>query len=160
MIKQALIFVLFFAPASVTNAVYTDEQYRHDQIMCLAKNIYFEGRGEPLVGRIAIGQVVLNRTKNNQFPTTVCAVVFQAKYRNMTPIYKQCQFSWWCDGKKEEINSKEDFDKSYELASLLYNGQIMDITEGALFYHAAQSNPYWASHKERLLAIENHVFYK
>lgn len=160
MIKQALIFVSLLMPLSVTNAVYTEEQYRQDQIMCLAKNIYFEGRGEPLVGRIAIGQVVLNRTKDKQFPPTVCEVVFQGKYRNMTPIYKQCQFSWWCDGKKEEINNKEDFDKSYELASLLYNGQVIDITEGALFYHATQSNPYWAAHKERLLAIENHVFYK
>lgn len=160
MIKQALIFILFFAPLSVTNAIYTEEQYNKDQILCLANNIYFEGRGEPMVGQIAIGQVVLNRTKNPKFPPTICEVVYQGKYRNMIPIQNQCQFSWWCDGKKETINNPSAFQSSYEIATLVYNGQVMDLSEGALFYHEKGSNPYWAKTRERVLSIDNHIFYK
>ena len=48
-------------------------------MMCLALNIYFEARNQPLSGQIAVTQVVLNRVADSRYPNKVCDVVYQAK---------------------------------------------------------------------------------
>lgn len=53
------------------------------EIGCLAANLYFEARGEPLKGQLAVAKVTLNRVKSKQYPDSICAVVFQKH-----------QFSW------------------------------------------------------------------
>jgi spore germination cell wall hydrolase CwlJ-like protein len=65
------------------------------ELFCLAQNIYFEARGEPLLGKIAVGHVVLNRVADKRFPGHVCKVIQQGGNRRL----HRCQFSWWCDGK-------------------------------------------------------------
>ena len=77
-----------------------------DDTFCLAQNIYFEAGNQPLAGRIAVGQVTLNRKLDEQFPDSICGVVYQAKMRanwrdEIVPIRNQCQFSWFCDGKSD-----------------------------------------------------------
>ena len=68
------------------------------ELKCLATAIYFEARGEPEHGQIAVAQVVLNRLKNPTYPNTICGVVYQNKtHRN------RCQFSFACDGRPERI---------------------------------------------------------
>ena len=49
-------------------------------VFCLALNIYYEARNQPVVGQIAVSQVVLHRVKDKRYPNTVCKVVRQAKY--------------------------------------------------------------------------------
>ncbi|ETT65983.1 spore cortex-lytic enzyme [Paenibacillus odorifer] len=43
----------------------------------LAKVIYSESRGEPYVGQVAVGAVVMNRIQSSQFPNNIKEVVFQ-----------------------------------------------------------------------------------
>ena len=54
-------------------------QRRENDLECLAENIYFEARGEPLDGQFAVAEVTLNRTRAPNFPHTVCAVVHEMR---------------------------------------------------------------------------------
>jgi len=55
---------------------------------CLAEAIYFESRGEPEMGQLAVAQVVLNRVMSGLYPNSVCGVVYQNAHR-----FNACQFS-------------------------------------------------------------------
>src|SRR5438093_4776081 len=63
------------------------------EIDCLALTIYHEARGESERGKLAVGHVVMNRTRSALFPASVCDVVRQGGQQR-----DRCQFSWWCDG--------------------------------------------------------------
>ncbi len=125
------------------------------EIECLALNIYFEARGEPEVGQVAVGHVVMNRVASARFPGTVCDVIQQGgelrRYR--------CQFSWWCDGRSDKPRNKRLWEKSAELALNVYWGRTEDPTEGALWYHADYVKPYWRKAFERGPKIGRHIFY-
>ncbi len=125
------------------------------EIECLALNIYFEARGEPEVGQLAVGHVVMNRVASARFPSTVCGVIQQGgelrRYR--------CQFSWWCDGRSDKPRNKKLWEKSAELALNVYWGRSADPTEGALWYHADYVKPYWRKAFERGPKIGRHIFY-
>ena len=131
---------------------------------CLAQNIYFEAGNQPLAGRIAVGQVTLNRKDNDQFPNSVCGVVYQAKmksnWRNeIIPIRNQCQFSWFCDGKSDAPTDSRTWTESVWLANRILDNFYPDITEGALWYHADSVRPYWSKQLNRTVTIDNHLFY-
>ena len=65
------------ASLAVSYEVETGVSQNMDELKCMAENIYFEGRGEPMVGKIAIGHVVMNRIEDDRFPDTICGVVHQ-----------------------------------------------------------------------------------
>ena len=44
----------------------------------LARAIYGEARGEPYVGQVAVGAVILNRVKSSSFPNTISGVIYQS----------------------------------------------------------------------------------
>jgi len=127
-----------------------------DEISCLALNIYHEARGEPDVGKLAVGHVVLNRVLSSRFPSTVCKVVQQGgelrRYR--------CQFSWWCDGRSDKPRNKRDWQRSSELALAVYWGQTEDPTDGALWYHADYVSPDWRNDFVQGPTIGRHIFYQ
>jgi spore germination cell wall hydrolase CwlJ-like protein len=125
------------------------------EIECLALNIYFEARGEPETGQIAVGHVVMNRVSSKRFPGTVCDVVQQGGELRRY----QCQFSWWCDGRSDTPGNKRLWEKSAELALNVYWGRSADPTEGALWYHADYVKPYWRTKFERGPKIGRHIFY-
>lgn len=129
-------------------------------LICLAMNIYHEARGEPLAGRIAVSQVVLNRTRSPQFPNTVCGVVKQAEYYNNYPVRHKCQFSWWCDGKSDKPKDFREWEKALSLSELILVQNVPDITESSLYYHSTAVTPYWAAHYEQSVQINNHIFYR
>jgi N-acetylmuramoyl-L-alanine amidase len=129
-------------------------------IMCLALNIYHEARGEPLVGQIAVAEVVLNRVESPRFPDTICGVVKEGEYVGQTPVKNRCQFSWWCDGKSDKPKDSLKWEQSVNLAYTMIEHPHVDITEGALFYHAVYVNPSWAKHYEKITTIDNHIFYR
>ena len=61
----------------ILNTAYKTVKATNAEIMCLAKNIYYEARGEPLHGKIAVAQVTLNRvTHRTQFEASICGVVY------------------------------------------------------------------------------------
>jgi len=133
-------------------------------LMCMAVNLYHEAGNQSMVGQMAVGQVVLNRVADKRFPNTVCEVVKQAvTYKKSDkPIRWKCQFTWYCDGKKDE----PDFDSrtwrlALDHASILINKTILlDITEGATHYHATYVRPAWAKTKTRTTRIDRHIFYR
>ena len=49
---------------------------------CLANAVYFEARGEPVRGQIAVAQVVMNRVFSPFYPNDVCGVVYQNANRH------------------------------------------------------------------------------
>ena len=122
---------------------------------CLALNIYHEARGEPLEGKIAVGQVIMNRVGDPDFPTGVCEVVKQGGERPRD----RCQFSWWCDGLSDRPDDAGAWQDSKGLAGKILAGGLEDPTRGALWYHVDQVTPDWQMDIVRQGKIGRHVFY-
>ena len=132
------------------------------ELECMSKNIYFEASTESTAGKIAVGQVVLNRKDSISFPNTVCDVIYEGKhYKSGFPVRDRCQFSWYCDGKHDRPFRGKLWENSVELAKfLLESNDLVDITDGATFYHADYiSAPRWASAKIKTVTIDRHIFY-
>lgn len=137
----------------------------NNEIYCLAQNIYFESGNQPLAGKIAVSQVVLNRVDHAFYPDTICGVVYQAKMRvnwknDYVPIRNMCQFSWFCDGKSDIPVDSTTWLSSLNIARNVVQGLYGDITEGATHYHATHVNPYWAESLNETVVINDHIFYK
>ena len=135
---------------------------------CLAKNIYFEAKNQPLIGQLAVAIVVMNRVEDHRFPNTVCEVVQQGPTLAWTenfPVKNKCQFSWYCDGKSDKPKHKGKWENSLSVASLVlaYKDNIRDIAfllDGATHYHADYVFPEWRKSKQKIVQIGNHIFYK
>ena len=130
------------------------------EAVCLAKNIYFEAGNQPLAGKVAVAQVVMNRIDHSDYGDTVCDVVYQAQWRtnykgNLVPVRNKCQFSWFCDGKSDEPLDTDTFFESYLIAQDVLMGKYPDITEGATLVE-----PYWAETLNETVQITDHIFYK
>ena len=123
-------------------------EIRAAELKCLADNIYFEALTESDAGQIAVANVTMNRVKSKHFPNTVCDVVWEYK-----------QFSWTHDGKSDVPGSKSAYKEVYEIAKAVYDGNIVDITEGSTFYHADYVNPSWNKVMTRVAKIDTHIFY-
>ena len=163
--------------------------YMHPEMMCLAENIYFEGRAEPMMGKIAIGHVVMNRIEDKRFTSTICDVVHQGPVRESWktkkdptladedriyyPIKHRCQFSWWCDGQKDIIwatymngevieSNMTAWRDSIHVALFVMNKDYrMDPTHGAVFYYNPHiANPNWGMIYNETAMIGNHRFMK
>ena len=133
-------------------------------LMCMALNMYHEAKNQSMLGQLAVGQVVMNRVEDKRFPDNVCDVVTEAVTYKGTdkPVLHKCQFSWYCDGQKDEpdFDSKEWWDAK-EYASIVLSGTIMlDVTEGATHYHATYVRPAWAKTKPKTSRIDSHIFYR
>jgi len=137
----------------------------NNEIYCMAQNIYFEAGNQPLAGKIAVAQVVINRTNHPNYPTTMCDVIYQAKWKenwlgNLVPIRQQCQFSWFCDGKSDDPVDSPTWMNSLKVAADVVQGKYGDITEGSTHYHSVYVNPYWADSLNETVIINEHIFYK
>ena len=137
----------------------------NNEAYCLAQNMYFEAGNQPLAGKIAVSQVVINRTQHMNYPETICGVVYQAKWKenwkgNLMPVRHQCQFSWFCDGKSDDPEDSKTWVQCLTLARNILQGAYGDITEGATHYHSVYVNPYWADSLNETVIINEHIFYK
>ena len=133
-------------------------------LMCMALNMYHEAKNQSMLGQLAVGQVVMNRVEDKRVPDNVCDVITEAVTYKGTdkPVLHKCQFSWYCDGQKDEpdFDSKEWWDAK-EYASIVLSGTIMlDVTEGATHYHATYVRPAWAKTKTKTTRIDRHIFYR
>ena len=131
---------------------------------CLAQNIYFESANQSFAGRVAVANVVLNRVEDDQFPNTVCDVVYQAEMKenwkgNLLPVLHRCQFSWYCDGKSDLPTDSTTWMESFRIAGMVLAFEYQDITEGALWYHSDSVEPYWSKQLSLVTTIDNHLFY-
>jgi spore germination cell wall hydrolase CwlJ-like protein len=123
---------------------------------CLAEAVYFEARGEPVDGQVAVAQVVLNRVRNPAYPPTICKVVYQNRH-----LRNRCQFSFACDGIRDQINEKERWDVAQKVARETVSGQrYLEKVGASTHYHATYVKPRWARHMKRLQKIGQHIFYR
>ena len=137
----------------------------NNEIYCLAQNIYFEAGNQPLAGKIAVSQVVINRVEHPSYPNDICDVIYEAKMRvnwknEIVPVRHACQFSWFCDGKSDDPVDSQTWLLSLHIARDVVQNKYGDITEGSTHYHSDKVNPYWASSLNRTVIINNHIFYK
>lgn len=116
---------------------------------CLAQAIYFESRGEPIEGQVAVAEVVLNRRDAREFPRTVCGVTNQG-----------CQFSYTCDGHSDVMKSTVAKARSEKLAALMLAGRERTLTDGALYFHTRSVRPDWSRRFTRTTTIGHHMFYR
>lgn len=123
---------------------------------CLAKAIYFESANEPLKGRAAVAQVILNRVRNPTFPSTICGVVYQNEnWRNA------CQFSFACDRIPDVIWSRSKYKVAQEVALAVTAGKIYLPEVGdSTHYHATYVKPNWRRSMIKVTQIGLHVFYR
>ena len=130
-------------------------------LACLALAVYFEARGEPVAGQLAVAQVIINRAESTKFPNTPCEVVKQGPTYKGTgrPVKHKCQFSFWCDGKPEIILDHQAWQTAEEVAKAAWRTSL-DITEGATFYHATSVDPKWRYTKTLTVRLGQHIFYK
>ena len=139
-----------------------------ESVVCLAKNAYFEARNQSILSQIAVSQVVMNRVQHKDFPNTVCGVVYEAqlskwykeKLNKEVPLKDRCQFSWYCDGKADIIRDQDAYELALAVAHQVLSGyDMVDVTKGALWYHATYVRPYWAKEKLYTVKHEDHIFY-
>jgi len=132
-------------------------------VMCLALNLYFEARDQPVVGQLAVGFSTMNRVADERYPDTVCGVVKQAKYNSWDsdhPIRHRCQYSWFCDGLSDLPTDDKAMLEATILAANIYYGRVTDISAGSTHYHATYVQPYWADHMTVVFTIDDHIFYR
>jgi spore germination cell wall hydrolase CwlJ-like protein len=133
-------------------------QRRESDLECLAENIYFEARGEPLTGQYAVAEVTLNRTRAPNFPHSVCAVVHEMRW---DPSRKRivADFSWTEQGALSPENGPA-WKRAMDVANAEYDDMRDPVVPGALYYHATSVRPSWAKGRTQVATIGNHIFYR
>jgi len=118
------------------------------EMRCLAGAIYFEARGESLEGQLAVGRVIVNRSKSGMFPTSYCGVVFQPS-----------QFSFVRGRSMPAVRTaSQDWREATAVARIADQGSWKSEASGALYFHAARVSPSWRL--TRLARVDNHIFYR
>jgi len=125
-----------------------------DSITCLARTIYWEAKGADAQDMTAVASVVLNRLGHEGFPDTICGVVKQGVET------KACQFSWWCDGRPDQVEEEQRYAVAKEIARKALNQQLKDPTGGALYFHDRTVRPDWAKAYRRTAETTHFLFYK
>lgn len=132
-----------------------DGPHLGEELQCLALNIYWEARSETWRGQVAVAMVTLNRVAARAFPDTVCDVVRQGGEQRRF----RCQFTWYCDGKRDIPENAVAWRRAQEVAyAVLFLGPL-DPTHGALFYHADYVDPPWSHLMTPTTQIGRHVYY-
>jgi spore germination cell wall hydrolase CwlJ-like protein len=131
-----------------------------DPVTCLALAIYWEARNQPVEGQLAVAQTVLNRVEDSKFPNDVCAVVTQAIKKRGKVLRNKCQFSFYCDGVSDVPTNEDAYAASLGVAYAAIIIRDVDITGGALYYHATYASPYWANAFQPTIKVADHVFYR
>ena len=125
------------------------------ELDCLAEAVYYEARSEDTIGQKAVAEVVMNRVHDSRFPKTVCAVVFQGRYRETG-----CQFTFTCDGSLAHAPYGEAWDRARAVALNVSLGFSKPVTNKATHYHTDYVNPYWKAGLVETAEIGTHIFYR
>ncbi|GMN02501.1 cell wall hydrolase [Erythrobacter sp. MTPC3] len=121
-----------------------------EQMRCLAGAVYFESRGEPLAGQLAVAQVVINRAEDRRFPASYCGVVYQ-----------RAQFSFVKNGRMPRIKaSSAAWERAKSIAHIAHDGLWQSEAEDAVYFHATYVRPKWSYRKQRTAQIDTHIFYR
>ena len=135
-----------------------DAAAREAELNCLAENVYYEARGEPLEGQYAVAEVTMNRVGSSRFPKSVCEVVHEKRWDALRKRQVGA-FSW------TELDSLRRphgaaWQQALEVATAVYDGTHTPSVPNALYYHAKYIRPSWAKPNRRVATIGSHVFYR
>lgn len=119
-----------------------------EEMRCLAIAVYYESKGEPLEGQLAVAQVVLNRRDSGRFPSSLCGVVYQ-----------RGQFSFTWDGRSDNPANSETWQTAQAIAMIAAADDWREIVPDATHFHATRVRPGW-SKLQRVSSVGNHVFYR
>ncbi len=122
--------------------------------LCLTQAVYYEAGFEPLPGRRAVAQVILNRVRHPAYPRSICAVVHQRSSRNI------CQFTFVCDGSLHNPPSPVAWTQAREIAAAALAGYVEETVGLATHYHADYVAPNWAPLLAKVIRIGEHIFYR
>jgi spore germination cell wall hydrolase CwlJ-like protein len=121
-----------------------------EQLECLAGAIYFEARGEPLAGQLAVAEVVINRAASGRFPASYCGVVTQ-----------KSQFSFVKHGRIPVApTSSALYQRARAIAQIAHRDLWSSQAKDALYFHARHVSPGWSGRRQAAARISNHVFYR
>ena len=123
-------------------------------LLCLTQAVYYEAGFEPLAGRRAVAQVVLNRMRHPAFPKSVCGVVYQG---SNSPV---CQFSFVCDGSLYRAPATGAWREARTVAEAALAGYVERSVGAATHYHADYVAPRWAPMLAKIEKIGAHIFYR
>ena len=143
-------------PMSPAERLKLDDKGRAKAVKCLTEAIYFEARGEPVRGQIAVAQVVLNRVFSGYYPSTVCGVVYQNSERHLA-----CQFTFTCDGIPEVVREPDAWERAKKIANESLDGELWLPEVGkATHYHAYWVHPSWVHEMTKMYKVGVHTFYR
>ena len=117
---------------------------------CLASAVYFESRGEPLKGQLAVADVVLNRVASERYPDTICEVVeqpMQFSFVNRTGHIPNAD------------RTSEAWSRAVAIARIALAGTARAVDSDVLWYHADYVSPSWGRRLARQDKIGLHIFY-
>lgn len=123
-------------------------RFTNAEVRCMAEVIYREARGEPEIGQIGVGYVVLNRMASPNYPSTICGVVYDRKHG--------CQFSWACGKARGPMRSAE-YQRSEEIALLVMSRIVENPVDDATFFRH-KSSRHLSKNRELRTVIGNHRF--
>ncbi len=123
-------------------------------VLCLTQAVYYEAGFEPVEGRRAVAQVILNRMRHPAFPKSVCGVVYQ---HNSSPV---CQFTFVCDGSLYRKPEAAAWNQAEQVARAALAGYVERSVGSATHYHADYVAPAWAPMLTKITQIGAHIFYR
>ena len=116
---------------------------------CMAATVYFEAKGEPLEGQLAVAQTLVNRTASGRFPASLCGVMrqrgqFSFVHGGGTPVIPRASIAW---------------QQAVAIASIARDGAWREVAPAALFFHASRVSPSWRG-MTRVARLGNQIFYR
>jgi len=123
-------------------------------LLCLTQAVYYEAGYEPLEGRRAVAQVVLNRMRHPAFPKSICGVVYQGAGTGV------CQFTFVCDGALYRRPAEAVWNQAEQIARAALAGYVEKSVGEATHYHADYVAPRWAPLLSKVAEIGQHIFYR
>lgn len=159
-----LLVLPFVTLGFIFRFAYTDrlqveaDQQRHADLACLARNVYFEARGESIAGQFAVAEVTMNRVESKRFPDTVCTVVHEQRWDAIRK--RQVGAFSWTELDYLSKPKGKPWERATAVAVATYDRQEDPRVPGALFYHAERITPRWSRTKKMVAKIGNHKFYR
>lgn len=117
------------------------------EIDCLASAAYYEARGEPKEGQVAVVEVVLARRDSGRFPSNACGVIAQ-----------KSQFSFVRGGTVPPVKAGY-YEEYRDLVMSVLAGEARSKARGSTYFHATHVSPKWRHSFQRVSQIGRHLFY-
>jgi N-acetylmuramoyl-L-alanine amidase len=118
------------------------------ELHCLATGVYFESKGEPLTGQLAVAEVILNRARSGRYPDTACSVLTQ-----------RGQFSFVRGGRLPSVPTASTAWKTALAVAKIARDDLWESkASDAMFFHARHVSPRW--NRSRIASLGNHIFYR